>query len=78
MSLSKSNLFCRVGVDNYCQHRRGSRVAHATSAELGDVRDQAVTRRLLAATEDKIRLMWAEFERGDIFSSSMEAEELST
>ena len=55
-------MFCRARVGNYCQHHRGSCLAHAASAELGDLHDQAVPRKVLAATEDELEVMWAEYE----------------
>ena len=49
LPLSDTILFCRARVGNDCQHYRGSRVAYAASAELGDFRGLAMLRRLLAA-----------------------------
>ena len=66
MSFSKSNMFCRARVGNDCQLHRGSRVPHAASVELGDVHNQAVPRRLIAAAEDESEVVWTKFERGDI------------
>ena len=60
------NFFCGASVGNDCQHHRGSCVAHAASAELGDLHDQAVPQEL-AAAEDELEVMWAEYEQDDIF-----------
>ena len=73
--LSDTNLFCRASAGNNCQHYRGSRVAYAASAELGDFHDQAVPWRLLAAARTSWRCGLTTSEV--IFSSSSEAEESS-
>ena len=39
--LSDTNWFCRASVGNNCQNYRGSRIAYAASAELGDVSSKA-------------------------------------
>ena len=73
--LSDTNLFCRGSVGNNCQHYRGSRVAYASSAELGDFHGQAVPRRLLAAARTSWRC--GPTTSNVIFSSSSQAEESS-
>ena len=74
--LSDTDLFCRASVGNNWQHYRGSHVAYAASAELGDFHVQAVPRRLLAAAGTRWRRCGPTTNKV-IFSSSSEAEESS-
>ena len=75
--LSATNLsVCRASVGNNCQHYRGSRVAYASSTEVGDFHGQAVPRRLLAAARTSWRRCGPTTSEV-IFSSSSEAEESS-
>ena len=74
--LSDTNLFCRASVGNNCQHYRGSRIAYAASAELGDFHGQAVPRRLFAAARTSWRRCGPTTSEV-IFSSSSEAKKSS-
>ena len=42
--------------DNDNKHHCWTRVAYAAGAELGDLHDQAVTRRVLAAAEEQLKV----------------------
>ena len=64
------------GKSTTCKHDRDSRVAHAASTEVGNLHDKTVPQRLLAAAEDKLKVIWAEFKQG-VYSSSSKTEESS-
>ena len=51
------------GCDNDYMRHHGRHVTNAASSELGDLHRQAVPLK----TEDKMKLTWAEYERGGIF-----------
>ena len=55
------------GCDNDYKCHHGSRVTNAASSELGDLHRQDVPQRFFPVTEDKMKLMWAEYEQGGIF-----------
>ena len=62
-----SQTILESGCDSDYKRHHGSHVTNAASSELGGLHRQAVPQRFFPVTEDKMKLTWAEYERGGIF-----------